>query len=137
MAARPGNEHQLIQQLNGQPVRPVMADAGAWGIFATYDAGTANSLGCAPLTGLTNNKGVAIVPNVIVFVPLAPLHICIAPSVNAPLWDGGCNFLTRDRNYGWPVATGVPQYVTPDTTATHICAVSDAGFVELPLGWAQ
>lgn len=136
-AARPGTEQQLVQQLNGQPVRPVMADGGAWGIFATYDAGTANSLGCAPLTGLTNNVGGAVTPNLIVFMPLAPLHICVMPSVNNPMWDGGCDFATRSRNYGMPVATGVPQYITPDSAATRICAVSDAGFVELPLWWAQ
>jgi hypothetical protein len=137
MAARPGTEQQLVQQLNGQPVRPVMADGGPWGIFTTYDAGTANNFGCAPLTGLRNNVGASVSANVLVFIPLQPLNVCVMPSVNGPLWDGGCTTIPNDINYGWPVAAGVPQYITPDSVANTICVVSDAGFISLPIGWAQ
>lgn len=137
MAARPGSEFQLVTQLNGQPIRVIMADGGPWGIFTTYDAGTANNFGCAPLTGLTNNVGAAVSANVLVFIPLAQLNVCVMPSVNGPLWDGGCNTLPTNINYGWPVAANVPQYITPDSVATRICAVTDAGFIQLPIGWAQ
>jgi hypothetical protein len=137
MAARPGTEQQLVQQLNGQPIRVRMSDGGAWGIFTTYDAGTANNFACAPLTGLTNNVGASVSANVLVFIPLAQLNVCVMPSVNGPMWDGGCNTIPSDINYGWPVAANVPQYITPDSVATRICAVSDAGFIQLPIGWAQ
>lgn len=136
MAARPGSEQQLIQQLNGQPVRPVMPDGGAWGIFTTYDAGTLNNFACAPLTGLTNNVGAAVSPNVVLVVPTQQYNVCLAPSINAPMWDGGCNTVQRDFNYGVPLSP-VPQYLTPDSVARTICAVSDAGFISLPLWWAQ
>lgn len=135
-AARPGTEQQLVQQLNGQPVRVVMPDGGAWGIFTTFDGGTANNFACAPLTGLKNNVGANISANVVLMVPLAQYNVCVAPSVNAPMWDGGCNTIQRDYNYGLPLPT-VPQYITPDSVATSICAVSDAGFISLPLWWAQ
>lgn len=134
--ARPGTEQQLVQQLNGQPVRPVMPDGGAWGIFTTYDAGPANNFGCAPLTGLRNNAGGTISPNLVLLSPQQGINICVAPSINAPMWDGGCNTLPRDYNYGVPLAT-VPQYITPDSAARSICAVTDAGFLSLPLWWAQ
>jgi hypothetical protein len=137
LAARPGTEQQLIQQLNGQPVRVKMADGGAWGIFTQYDGGSANSFGCAPMTGLTSNTGGAVSANVVVFVPLVPVNVCMMPSVNGRAWDGGCNAIPTDLNYGMPLTTGVPQYMTPDSVATSICAVSDAGFVSMPMMWAQ
>lgn len=137
MAARPGNEFTLIQQLNGQPVRPTMPDGGAWGVFKTFDAGQANNTGCAPLTGLTNNVGGAISANVLVFSPLQPLNVCVVPSINNPAWDGGCWVSPGDINYGWPAAVGVPQYVTPDSAARQICFVGDAGSLAVPLWWAQ
>jgi len=135
-AARPGTEQQLIQQLNGQPVRVVMPDGGAWGIFTTFDGGAANNFACAPLTGLVNNVGGAVSANIVFLSPQAAYNVCVMPSVNGPAWDGGCNTLPRDINYGIPLAT-VPQYITPDNVATRICAVSDAGSISLPLWWAQ
>lgn len=137
MAARPGTEQQLIQQLNGQPVRVVQPDGGPWGIFTTFDGGTANNRACVPVVGLRNNIGATVSANVIVLVPLVPVNVCIQPSVNSPYWDGGCNTLPQDLNYGWPLAANVPQYMTPDSVATTICAVTDAGFLSVPLGWAQ
>jgi hypothetical protein len=137
MAARPGTEQQLIQQLNGQPIRVIQADGGAWGIFTQFDGGTANNRACAPLTGLRNNVGATVSANVIMFVPLVPVNVCMAPSINSPLWDGGCNTLPQDMNYGWPLPVNVPQYMTPDGVATAICAVTDAGYLSVPLGWAQ
>lgn len=135
-AARPGTEQQLVQQLNGQPVRLVMPDGGPWGIFTTYDAGTANNFACAPLTGMKNNIGATVVPNIIVVSPQQGINLCMMPSINGPRWDGGCNTVQRDINYGLPLAQ-VPQYLTPDTAATTVCAITDAGFLSLPIWWAQ
>lgn len=136
MAARPGNEAQLIQQLNGQPVRLVMPDGGPWGIFTTFDGGLANNTACAPLVGLRNNIGASVSGNVVFLSPQQAVNVCVQPSINGPYWDGGCNLSPRDLNYGLPLAA-VPQYVTPDSAARTICAVGDAGFLSLPLWWAQ
>ena len=138
MAARPGNEFQLIQQLNGQPARVFMPDGGVWGVFTEYDAGTLNNRGCMPLTGITNNVGTAVQANVLVVVPLTPSNVCVVPSVVNPWWDGGaCATNPRDQNYGIPIPVGVPQYITPDSAARYLCVVTDAGFVQLPAWWAQ
>ena len=135
-AARPGNEAQLIQQLNGQPSRPVMPDGGAWGVFTIFDGGPLNNFACAPLTGLVNNVGGAISANVLLLSPLSQYNVCVQPSINGPLWDGGCNTIPTDPNYGVPLQA-IPQYVTPDSAARTICAVSDAGSIQMPLWWAQ
>lgn len=137
MAARPGSEFQLVTQLNGQPIRVRMADGGAWGVFTVSDGGAANSFGCAPITNLVNVVGGAVSANVLVFVPLQAMNFCVMPSAQAPLWDGGCSVVPTDINYGWPVAAGVPQYVTPDSVAQQICFTTDAGSITQPIGWAQ
>lgn len=137
MAARPGSEQQLVQQLNGQPSRWVMPDAGRSGVFTLYDAGTANNRGCMPLTGATNSAGASVSPNVLVFVPLVPVNVCIRPSVFSPVWDGGCTTLPQDENYGLPLPVGVPQYLTPDTSARSLCFVTDGGYLSVPVWTAQ
>ena len=142
MAARPGNEQALVQQLNGQPARVRGADGGPWGVFTMFDGGAANSIGCVPLTGTTtttNSGGTSntVSANVIMLTPMVPVNVCIAPSVGAAYWDGGCNFNPQDLNFGIPMAAGVPQYITPDYAARWLCAVSDAGYVSLPMWWAQ
>jgi hypothetical protein len=138
MAARPGTEQQLVQQLNGQPARVFMPDGGAWGVFTEYDAGTTNNRGCMPLTGLVNNQGVSVQANVLVVVPLTPSNVCVVPSATNPWWDGGaCATNPRDPTYGIPLPVGVPQYITPDSLARYLCVVTDAGFVQLPAWWAQ
>lgn len=136
-AGRPGNESQLVQQLNGQPSRWVMPDGGRSGVFTVYDAGTLNNRGCMALTPATNSVGGAVSPNVIVFVPLVPVNVCIRPSVFSPAWDGGCNTIPWDENYGVPLPVGVPQYMTPDNAATSLCAVTDGGFINLPVWTVQ
>lgn len=133
MAARPGNEFTLIQGLNGQPVRPLMSDAGAWGVFT----GAGINFGCAPLTNLSNNVGGAVNAGIVMVLPLQALNVCLQPSLASPYWDGGCNYDPKDLNYGWPLAQGIPQYITPGNAARFICFVGDAGSLTVPLGWAQ
>lgn len=136
MAARPGNEFNLVTQLNGQPSRWVLQDGGRSGVFTVFDAG-ANSYGCMDLTGATNSVGAAVSPNVIVVVPLMPVNVCVRPSVFSPAWDGGCNTIPTDENYGVPMQAGVPQYMTPDLAARALCVVSDAGFIVVPVWTVQ
>lgn len=143
LAARPGTEQQLIQQLNGQPVRWVMPDGGRSGVFTQFDGGAQNSIGCMPLFGaktIINGTLQPVFPNVLVMVALTPSNVCMRPSTSSTVWDGGCNALPMDENYGVPMPVGVPQYETPDSLAASagsLCAVSDAGYVSLPVWWAQ
>lgn len=137
MAARPGTELNIVTQLNGQPTRFLLADGGPSGIFTTFDGGVLNSVGCMPLTGATTLGGTTVVPNVLMVVPATSMALCVRPSPSAPKWDGGCNLSPGDLNYGVPVQAGVPQYLTPSSTATQLCAASDAGQVQLPVWWME
>lgn len=137
MAARPGTEQQLVQQLNGQPSRWVMPDGGRSGVFTTYDAGAANNVGCMKLLPATNSVGGAVSPNLLLFVPLTPSNVCIRPSIFSPAWDGGCNTNPADENFGVPLPVGVPQYMTPDNAATSLCVVTDGGFIVVPVWTSQ
>lgn len=140
MAARPGTEQQLIQQLNGQPTRWVLPDGGRSGVFTEFDGGVGNNFGCMSLTGgkaVINGTLQNVTPNVLVMVALTPSNVCLRPSVSSTVWDGGCNTNPRDENYGVPMPVGVPQYETPDSRATALCVVSDAGIVNFPVWWAQ
>jgi hypothetical protein len=123
MAARPGNEFQLATQLNGQPTRFTLADGGRSGLYA------ASGVACASLVGAKNNSGVAISPNVLLFVPETPTNLCVRPNSGSPRWDGGCNMITGDENYGVPTQAWVPSYIVPDVNATAVCGISDAGVV--------
>ena len=133
LAARPGSEWTLVQQLNGQPVRLVMADGGLAGIAG---AGTANV--CIPITTLKNTLNQTQAANVFMFVPLSSsINFCVQPSIAHPRWDGGCSSVVNDINYGTPAAQNVPQYFTPDSKARHFCAVGDAGTIIVPLWWVE
>lgn len=142
MAARPGTEWQLVQQLNGQPVRWKVADAGMSGIFKTFDGGSANQFGCMPLfnaKAIINGTLSDVTPNVLLIQPKQDVFVCIRPAANSTAWDGGCNATVTDENYGVFMAANVPQYVTPDSLATqkgYVCAVSDGG-LSIPIWWAQ
>lgn len=135
LAARPGSEWNLVQQLNGQPVRLIMADGGLSGAF-----GGATTQACMPLTGLKNASGTTQNANVFMFMSIAgTVNFCIRPSIAFPTWDGGCNTGAagqNDLNYGTPIAPNVPQYFTPDSRATHFCAVGDAG-IQVPVWWVE
>lgn len=135
-AARPAPD-ELIQQLNGQPTRWLMPDGGASGVFTTSDGGTANQTACMLLTGATSLSGKTITPNVLVFVPMQPENFCVQPSSIAPSWDGGCNAVPTDVNYGTPVQVGVPQYITPDVAATRLCFTTDGGSISQPVFFAR
>lgn len=160
MAARPGNEFQLQTQLFGQPVRWTMPDGGRSGVFtAVSDGGLLNGTGCMPLYGAKTPTNLPLLPdgglvpkddggapdpvfnlisaNVLLVVPLVGVNVCIRPSANSPTWDGGCNATPTSENYGVPLPVGTPQYIVPDSNATSLCAVSDAGTVALPVWTVQ
>lgn len=126
MAARPGTDLQLLTQLNGQPVRWQLPDAGPSGLYAA-----ASGLACAQLTGSLPQP-----IQVVMLMPDTPLNVCVRPasSTKAPApialqWDGGCNTIARDFNFGVPVQPYAPYYVVVDTAATQICATGDGGTV--------
>lgn len=122
--ARPGDLFTLSQQLNGQPVRFVQADAGRSGVYSS------GSTGCMPLFDAGQIIGgslKAFSPNVLLFIPKVPGNLCLRPSSFSTSWDGGCNHIPSDENYGVPLPAFVPQYLTPDVRATHLCYVTDAG----------
>lgn len=126
MAARPVSEFELLTRLNGQPARWVLPDAGRSGLFA------ASGKACAALSG-TDQNGKAFTPTVVLLVPEVPLNVCVKPyvapnGVTQP-WDGGCNTLVGDENYGTPVQPWVPFYFVPQSAATAVCAASDGGTV--------
>ena len=142
MATRPGNEYQLFIQLNGQPMRWRLPDAGQSGIFTTFDAGAGNASGCMTLRGgVVRGPGDgapwAFTPSTVVIVASTPINLCVRPSAQAPYWDGGCSTSDTDENFGVPLQPNVPQYVTVDTNATAICAASDAGFILAPIFGVQ
>lgn len=132
VGARPGNEFDLVRQLNGQPNRVVTADGGRSGAFN----GASSAMACMPFAGLKNPMGAAVNANVWFFVTSTPGNFCIRPSINSPMWDGGCNAtLPTDENFGIPAAVGVPQYFQQDSVATHFCFVGDAGTISAPAWW--
>lgn len=143
MAARPGTEQQLVQQLNGQPSRFYQRDGGVSGIVTQFDGGAANDRGCMPLfdaTAMINGTRTPITPNVLLVQPIRDVNVCVRPSANSTAWDGGCNYIPTDENYGAFFAAKVPQYVTPDGLAAqkgYICAIGDAGSLNIPIWWAQ
>lgn len=135
MAARPGSEWQLVQQLNGQPVRWKLPDAGWSGVFSNTQVACMMLAGAKNVqngTGLANTP-TTVVPDVLLVTPLVSGNLCIRPSVFSTAWDGGCNGIVADENYGVPMAANVPQYITPDSKATHVCFYSDAGVVLTPI----
>ena len=143
LAARPGTEQQLVQQLNGQPTRWTMPDGGRSGMFA------ATNTACMPLTNATTIiTGAAvrpIKPNTLLVVPLTAGNLCVRPSAFSTFWDGGCNaYFPGDENYGVPLAPWVPQYITPDVMVTDttgspagLCFSGDAGSVVVPVWTVQ
>lgn len=141
MAARPSPvSQQLDVQVAGQPVRWILPDAGRSGLFTELDGGILNNRACLPLLNgrVTVNppilvdggaNRVAYTPNVIRLAPLVPINLCVRPAAESPIWDGGCNTLFVDENYGVPYVAGSIINITPESSATHICAVTDAGYL--------
>jgi hypothetical protein len=119
--SRPGNEQQMIQLLNGQETRWVMADGGSSGMFGS-------GISCMPLAEIP-----AAANGVIELVPLYPINLCYV-NVNAlPRWDGGCGLNAGDINLGLPLQPLVPKWVSLKTSTTHLCQVSDAGTAVTPV----
>lgn len=127
MAARPGSELELLTRLNGQPARWVLPDAGRSVLYA------ASGRACAALSG-TDQSGKAFTPTMVMLVPEVPMNVCIKPYVTpngvTQPWDGGCNTIVGDENYGVALQPFVPFYFVPQAQATVICAVSDGGVVQ-------
>lgn len=120
-AGRPSGQLVLDWQLNGQAERWTLPDGGASGLFAS------SGQACAPLAG-----GSAT-PSVILLVPETPTNLCIRPTTTSPDWDGGCNTIDTDVNFGVPLQPWVPQRILLEQRATSICGASDAGIVRVPL----
>ncbi len=130
-AARPATELDLLTRLNGQPARWVLPDAGRSMLKA------ASGMACAALTGGTDQRGASFTPSVILISPEVPLNVCIKPyvapnGVTQP-WDGGCNTIVGDENYGTPIQPWQGFYFVPQAQATTLCAVSDGGVVQATL----
>jgi len=119
---RPGGPGPLAQMLNGQSRRWTLPDGGQSILTA------ASGQACAAVTGACSS--------VIMFVPEQPINLCVAPVIGATglnVWDGGCNTIDTDPNFGVPLPAWVPQYLTLEQTNTAICASSDAGAFRVPL----
>lgn len=114
-AARPGNEFNLVTQLNGQDVRWTMSDGGQSGMGGT------SCMSLSTLPGAANG--------VVDVVPAAPINLCVvnASAVGDAAWDGGCNTYVGDPNFGLPLQGYVSKVVVLKTTATHLCQATDAG----------
>ncbi len=118
-SGRIGGEFPMLLQLNGTPNRWVLPDGGRSGIWA------ASGQACADLAG-SGAQAVMIITG-------TPTNLCFQPSTVNPLWDGGCNTIDTDQNFGVPVQAWVPQYVVLDPAAQYICGASDAGVVRAPI----
>lgn len=159
-AARPGTQLQLDTQLNGQATRWTLADGGKSGIFTNVsDGGLLNGYGCILINNAKTPTNLPILPdggisptvdggppapvynsisaNVIRLVPLQAVNYCIRPSSISKVWDGGCNAVPVDENYGVPLAAGVAKDVVLDPAATTLCAITDAGTLQLPVWTVQ
>lgn len=99
----------------------MLPDGGRSGLFAS------SGQACATIAGGST------VPSVVLLVPATPTNLCIRPSAASPSWDGGCNTLDTDENFGVPLQPWVPQRIVLDPSATAICAASDAGVVRVPM----
>lgn len=116
-AGRPPSDLQLFTMLNGQPARWVMSDAGRSGMYA------ASGQGCATMGSST--------PSVVKLKGRGSFNVCVRPSAIWPTWDGGCSLDETDLNFGDEVQARTDHYIVLEPTVTHICAVSDAGTVNV------
>lgn len=131
-AVRPG-ELPMFQMLNGQPVRWIQTDGGPSGFFGTPPL-------CIPLANSGGASGVTA--QVIKLTPDVPINLCVRPALGGNLnqgeliaWDGGCNTINADINFGDPLQPWQPHYVLlkDDPLAAFICATGDGGTVRTPV----
>lgn len=120
-AGRPGTEYQLLINLNGEEVRWTMGDGGQSGLFGTGRV-------CMPVSELPAGAN-----STIEVMPTVPINLCERSTTAVPRWDGGCNGVTGDPNYGVQLQAFVPKFATLRSSTTHLCAVSDAGVVIAPV----
>lgn len=123
---RPPTEFAQVQTLNGVPRRWTLPDGGQSILIA------ASGQACADLTG--SNCAV------LMFEPEMPVNVCVGPmkvnqanATSLNVWDGGCNTIDTDPNFGVPLQAWVPQYMTLEPTNNTICAAADAGAFRMPL----
>ena len=123
--SRPGNEYLLLTLLNGQENRWGMSDGGVSGMYGTGQQ-------CMPLAGVpVSSNGVLEV------MPTVPINLCMRSTAllqgpGGTTWDGGCNAIAGDINFGVPLQPYVPKFVSIGT-ATHLCQVSDGGTAATPV----
>jgi hypothetical protein len=120
-ATRPASEFSLVMQLNGMPIRWQLPDGGMSGLFGAGQQ-------CADLS---SGQGTAV--QTVLIVPEQTMNLCIRPDAVNQAWDGGCNAIDQDINFGVPLGAWVPQYVVLDAKANSICGVSDAGTFRAPM----
>ena len=130
IAARPQSDLQLFTQLNGQPVRWQLPDAGQSGLYV------ASGVSCMTLDSGTLG-GQPFKPNVVMLVPETPMNVCVRPMVDSNgvrlPFDGGCNLIEGDINFGVAIQPNLPHFIVLHPNATTICGVSDAGIVRSPV----
>lgn len=116
---RPYNDLQLFTMLNGQPIRFVMPDGGASGMFGS------------------GQQCMAVTPgDVMKLTPPAAIYLCL-PSPTAAggtgvVWDGGCNSTATDMNMGDYIGSNVEHYVV-NKDATFMCQMPVTGSVSTPV----
>jgi hypothetical protein len=120
MAARPGNEFNLLTNLNGQEVRWLLPDGGP-------SLMSGSGIQCMDVRGLP-----AAANSTVELVPLNTINLCeVSTTSNTGMagtrWDGGCGLNANDPNAGVPLQPLVPKYLLLKSTTTHLCQVSDAG----------
>lgn len=125
-AGRPGTELNLLTGLNGEEVRWTMFDGGQSGMYGS-------GLQCMPVADLP-----AAANGVVELQPLQPIVLCERSTTRLPVmaadggvlvprWDGGCNQIVGDPNFGVQLQPSAPKYVVLRADTTHLCQASDAG----------
>lgn len=121
MAARPGSEYSMLTLLNGEEVRWTMADGGQSGMFGTGQQ-------CMPVASLP-----AAANSTVEVVPTVPINLCERSTSAFPPWDGGCNTIAGDINFGVPLQPYVSKWILLRSSTTHLCQVTDAGTAVTPV----
>lgn len=118
MALTPvSTEFQMLRLLNGEEVRWVMTDGGRSGMYGT-------GLTCMPLAELP-----AAANGVVELVTNSPINLCERSTSlrDGRVWDGGCNTIAGDINFGLPVQPYIPKFIVLRSGTTHLCQATDGG----------
>lgn len=117
----------LDQQLNGEPRRWRMVDAGWSGTFGS-------GVQCMPVQDTAAGSCA-----VIEMYPSAAAFLCMGQALEGTTgpWDGGClTTPTTDPNYGTPLAATTLKTVVLKPDTTTICVVPSTGSVNNPV-WCK